>query len=48
MNYWYDESKKKKYKFILTITPSGMIKADRKGKASGLKNLSPKKINEKK
>ena len=26
---------------ILTITPSGMIKADRKGKASGLENLSP-------
>jgi hypothetical protein len=25
----------------LTITPSGMIKADRKGKASGLENLRP-------
>ena len=26
---------------LLTITPSGMIKADRKGKASGLENLRP-------
>jgi hypothetical protein len=26
---------------IQLITPSGMIKADRKGKASGLENLRP-------